>query len=137
MRRSIELSGELPSGEIVSFSYAAYIDAMQRYSLRDTEAVVLQVEAGSRERSGVAGFLAKFGVIVARAEPVPEETANFFRNFAVIQEVAHLEYDRGIAIGSLATRIQLALGQIPSEKLTPEFYASFASARREYDLVFT
>jgi hypothetical protein len=135
MKRSAELSGKTLSGEPVSFSYDGYIDAMQRYSLQDIEEVVVRIENGSR-RSGITGILEKMGIKRPKTEPVPEEVAVFFRDFAIVQEAEHPDFDRGVAIGSLATRIELALDQVPDEIRTSEFYDDLNSACREYDLIF-
>ena len=109
-----DLAGETHTGLIVSFSHAAYADAMQRYSLKDIEDIVCKLEKGRK---------------------VPQEIADFFRDLSIIQEVDHPDYDRGIAIGSLATRIELATGEITEEKLKNRGI-DHEAACAEYDLVF-
>ncbi len=135
-RRLESLTGETLSGVSVSFSYNAYADAMRLYSLKDIEAVVIQVEAEARKKSGVTCLLSKFGMTSTKATNVPEEVALFFRDFAIIQEFGHPDFDRGVAIGSLATRIELSLGLVPAEERTPEFYSELAGARRDYEQIF-
>lgn len=114
MVRSSTLSSETLSGLQVSFSYAAYVDAMQRYGIKDIEAVVTRVEKGKK---------------------VSPEVIAFFRDFTIIQEADHPDFDRGMAIGSLATRLELATGQVPVEK-TRETLNQLEHAQIEYDLVF-
>lgn len=131
-----ELAGKTLSGDVVSFSDEAYAEAMRLYRLKDIEAVATQVEDATRERRGISGLLSKFGIIKDKAPAVPEDVANFFRDFAIVQEVVHPDFDRAVAIGSLATRIELAMDQVPPEKLNAEFYDNLADARREYNLIF-
>lgn len=109
-----ELAGETHSGTLVSFSRAAYVDAMARYRLKDIEEVVIRVEKGKR---------------------VAPEVINFFRDFAIIQEADHPDFDRGMAIGSLATRLELATGQVTLAQLK-ELGHDYEAARTEYDHVF-
>jgi hypothetical protein len=135
MRRSGDLTGETLSGITVSFTYDAYIDAMHRYSLQDIEAIVIQIEDEAREKSGITGFLEKFGIARAKADRVPEEVAHFFRDFCIIQETDHPDFDRGNAIGSLATRIELATGEVTAQQVQ-ERGIDLQSDRGEYEQIF-
>jgi hypothetical protein len=108
------LTGETHAGISISFSHAAYADAMERYNLKDVEEVARKLEKGIK---------------------VDPEVVDFFRDFAIVQEVDHPDFDRGIAIGSLATRIELATGQVTAEELDRRGIDQEA-ARAEYDLIF-
>ena len=117
MANSAELRAETLNGTNVSFSYAAYCDSIERYNVKDIEAFVERIENKKPWQ---------------RIDPAE---ADFFRDFAAIQEQAHSDFDRGIAIGSLATRIELATGQVPDEKIDATIQG-LEVARVEYDLVF-
>lgn len=114
LRDRSENRGETHAGETVSFSDEAYADAMERYSLKDIEDVVRRLEADLWVQPG---------------------TAEFFRDFAIIQEEKHPDFDRGNAIGSLATRIEIATGEITTDELDRSDI-NYMAARAEYDLVF-
>jgi len=131
-----KLTGKTLSGEDVGFSYAAFSEAMDLYSLKNIEAVVERVENEVKEKSGVADFLSMFGFGKKSVEKVPQEVALFFRDLAIIQEVDHPDHDLGMAIGTLATRIELALDMVPADIRTEEFYDQLAEDRREYDYIF-
>lgn len=90
------LKGETHSGREVSFSKEAYSEAMRLYRLTDIEEVVIRTEKGKK---------------------VAPEVARFFRDFAIVQAVDHPDHDRSKGIGSLATRIELAAGEITPEEL--------------------
>jgi hypothetical protein len=107
MRRAARLSGETISGTTVSFSYAAYMDAMRCFTLKDIEAVVIKVEEGAREESGVTGFLKAFGINRPKPEPVPVEVANFFRDFAIVQEADHPRVPAEVPAGAGHHRLPL------------------------------
>jgi hypothetical protein len=108
------LTGETLSGTTVSFSLEAYLDAMERYRLRDIEQVVKAVEEGGE---------------------VPPELISFFRDFVIVQEVNHPDHDRAVGIGSLAMRIEIATGEVTAQELEAGGI-DIDSARHEYELAF-
>ncbi len=114
LRSRGSLVGEIHSGREVSFSRAAYADAMQRYKLKDIEDVVIQIE---------------------RREGVGSGVGSFFRDFAIVQEVDHPDFDRGTGIGSLATRIELARGEVTIQELRQKGI-DVAADIVEYNLAF-
>lgn len=136
LRERSNLTGETHAGVAVSFSYEAYTEAFRLYKSKDIEAIAKKLEDGVKEKRGVFDFLRHFGVHKEKGQSVPEEVANFFRDFAIIQEFDHPDFDRGNAIGSLATRIELALDQVPTEKLTQEFFDQHTDACRDYENLF-
>ncbi len=99
---------------VISFSYEAYTDAMERYTLGDMLAVVELTESGLM---------------------LDRETVDFVRDFAIVQAEVHPDTDRGIGIGSLAMRLDLATGRTSEE----EFKArgvDIDGAIREFELAF-
>jgi hypothetical protein len=106
--------GETLSGRSVSFSREAYVGAMQHFNVADIAHVVQRVERG---------------------EDVAAPVVNFFRDFAIVQETTNPDFEVGIAIGSLATRIELATGQATARDLVRS-NADDGAARLAYDQIF-
>ena len=110
-------SGFTHRGREVSFSDEAFIAAMSEFSLQDIADVVGTLESKKPSKK------------------VSQDIAEFMRDFAIIQEVDHPDFDRGYGIGNLATRIELALGQVTEAELQAKGY-DLVAASYDYELAF-
>lgn len=113
-RSTVKLEGETLSGSAIAFSRDAFVSAMRLYRVHDIAYIALRLEKGKE---------------------VDPEVANFFRDFAIIQEETNPDYDVGRAIGSLAARIELATGQVTAQELA-ERGIDLESDCLEYHLIF-